>query len=143
MENNCAFQQYSFYPFVHLSVIKLSARDFASLEPAKALQLPSQPHLEKFVKQYFRFIHPFLPVIDEGHFWQIYLGDKSQDASFSLFVLQAMLFATAGVCGSPFIIAYLEVHSKIISRPSRTRQSHFWGLKITWMRAIASTAVPR
>jgi hypothetical protein len=98
MAGNYEFKRYSFYPFARLNITDLSVSSIAHLEYTKALYLPSQLHLDEFVQKYFYFIHPFLPVIDEGWFWERYVGYVEQGTSLSLFILQAMLFMAAGVC---------------------------------------------
>lgn len=51
--------------------------------------------MEEFVYQYFKRIHPSVPMIDEAQFWRIY--HNRLPGSLSLFVFQSVLFASCPV----------------------------------------------
>ncbi|KAL6232268.1 hypothetical protein BDW75DRAFT_247299 [Aspergillus navahoensis] len=63
-----------------------------------ALKVPIQEVLDVFVKHYFLYVHPFLPVIDEAVFWKKYRRSDASAGKISTLHFQTMLFAA-----SPFI----------------------------------------
>ncbi|KAL4760107.1 transcription factor domain-containing protein [Aspergillus foveolatus] len=63
-----------------------------------ALKVPIQEVLDVFVKHYFLYVHPFLPVVDEAMFWTKYRGLDASAGKISTLLFQTMLFAA-----SPFI----------------------------------------
>ncbi|CAH0035255.1 unnamed protein product [Clonostachys rhizophaga] len=76
---------------------KLPPEDINYLELKHCLRVPCRVFLDEFVQQYFRYVHPFLPLINEASFHKIYDGSDEQDqantaGTFSVLVLQAMLF---------------------------------------------------
>lgn len=70
------------------------------LASKSSLTLPDQDAMDEFVHQYFRHIHPIVPILDEGEFWRIYEGDPEPER-LSIFVFQAVLFASCPVCDNP------------------------------------------
>ncbi|KAK0385565.1 hypothetical protein NLU13_6744 [Sarocladium strictum] len=87
----------SAYPFLTLSNLhRLPAEDVNFLELKECLRVPRRAHLDEFLHQYFRYVHPFFPLINEAFFWDVYHGaDLVADnplPRFPLLVLQAMLF---------------------------------------------------
>jgi hypothetical protein len=90
---------YSAYPFVVVSnLTSMPAEDINYLEVKGCLKLPVRKYLDEFLAQYFRYIHPVMPLIDEGLFWEMY-GDGNRvmyewDPRISLLVLYSMLFAS-------------------------------------------------
>ncbi|KAF9890807.1 hypothetical protein FE257_005378 [Aspergillus nanangensis] len=90
---------YSSYPFLELRNLHvLDAEDLSYLTSKGCLNVPAQPALDDFVKQYFLHVHPGTPVVDEASFWHMYLEcDNSVlggDQKLSVFVFQAMLFTS-------------------------------------------------
>lgn len=71
---------------------KLPPENINFLELKKCLRVPSRPYLDEFLQQYFRYVHPFLPLVDETAFWEMY-HNAEVGPQFPLIVLQAMLFA--------------------------------------------------
>ncbi len=58
------------------------------------------PALDEFVHEYFRHVHPHLPLIDEAAFWDIFYANEHrqhQTYQISVFTFQAMLFACCNV----------------------------------------------
>lgn len=88
----------SAYRFLRVGNLhKLPPEDINYLELKHCLRLPCRVFLDEFVEQYFRYVHPFLPLINEASFQKIYDGSGEQDqvnttGTFSLLVFQAMLF---------------------------------------------------
>ncbi|KAI1119139.1 hypothetical protein F5Y14DRAFT_396631 [Nemania sp. NC0429] len=91
---------YSYYPFLAIGNLhNVMPQDVNFLESQGCLKLPTRPILDEFVQQYFLHVHPLLPFLNEGDFWNLYchhqggggggdVGDK-----MSLLVFQAMLFS--------------------------------------------------
>lgn len=92
---------FSFYRFLELRDLpSLPPEDVKFLELKGCLHVPTGPILDEFVRQYFLHVHPCLPVIDEAQFWQMYSlrgGGSGRNRSISLFIFQAMLFASCAV----------------------------------------------
>ncbi|KAM5369085.1 hypothetical protein ACJZ2D_009180 [Fusarium nematophilum] len=79
---------------------KFSRVDF--LESQMCFHVPAEPLLDEFLRHYFLFVHPMLPMLNEGMFWEDYeistvFGDYNQHR-VPILLLQAMLFAA-----SPFV----------------------------------------
>lgn len=97
---------YVFYSFIGVDVLNLSSSDKASsLEDEGCFHLPSKTIMDEFMKQYFLYVHPFIPLIDEGDFWNVYQSQENANSTtrgdYSLFVIQAMLFMSCPVSLSP------------------------------------------
>ncbi|PNH44324.1 hypothetical protein VD0004_g3339 [Verticillium dahliae] len=90
---------YSYYPFLAIGNIHyIPPQDVNFLELQGCLRMPTRAILDEFVQQYFLHVHPMLPLLNEGDFWDMYCngGSKSlQQERISLLVFQAMLFSTA------------------------------------------------
>jgi hypothetical protein len=77
----------------HLSPIQISL-----LERQGCLKVPSGSVLHEFLRHYFLYVHPCLPIMNEAKFWSIYSGqavDGSSKTGISLALFQAMLFAAS------------------------------------------------
>jgi hypothetical protein len=92
---------YSHFPFLTIGNIHMiPAEDLNFLELQGCLHLPMQPFIDDFVQQYFLYVHPFMPLIDEGEFWEAYHRNGTSATSapaMSLLVFQAMLFSSCTV----------------------------------------------
>ncbi|KAH7142915.1 fungal-specific transcription factor domain-containing protein [Dactylonectria estremocensis] len=80
------------------SLSHIPVTDFKFLETNGCFHLPARPVLDEFVVEYFRHVHPMLPILDEGAFWNMYLSDGQRDQqakSMSLFTFRAMLFVSS------------------------------------------------
>lgn len=95
---------FSFYPFLELDILShMSSQDVNILEQSGCFRVPRRPALDEFVREYFMHVHPSLPMLDEGEFWDGYMSRSSIPSDghrMSLFVFQAMLFAACSV-GTP------------------------------------------
>jgi hypothetical protein len=99
-------------PFGCHSFLKLGKRrraslgDITFLESQGCLHVPPITVLNDLVKQYFRHVHPTLPLLNEGQFWAMYTEQPGNfsggSGRFSLFVFQAMLVASCPVSPSYF-----------------------------------------
>ncbi|KAJ0420504.1 fungal-specific transcription factor domain-containing protein [Aspergillus carlsbadensis] len=89
---------YHYYPFIMATELRrIPPQDLHFLDLQGCLLVPTQPLLDEFIKQYFLHVHPVLPLINEGDFWELYdLNSRpSPDKCIPLLVLQAMLFAAS------------------------------------------------
>lgn len=90
--------QASDYPFIRLpDLSKMPSEDIDCLSLQGCLQLPPRLILDEFVRQYFLHVHPIMPLLDEGHFWDIYcdrLGDGPDIERIPMVLFQAMLFVS-------------------------------------------------
>ncbi len=78
----------------------IATADVEFMKSQGAFQLPDMPSLDEFVKEYFRHVHPHLPLINEAAFWGIFYANRhNQHKTYriSLFTFQAMLFACCSV----------------------------------------------
>ncbi|KAI0169137.1 fungal-specific transcription factor domain-containing protein [Hypoxylon sp. FL1284] len=88
---------YSYYPFLRISNIQnIMPQDVNYLESQGCLRVPTRAILDEFVQQYFLHIHPIMPVINEGDFWDMYCGETPDESTdkISLVFLQALLFSS-------------------------------------------------
>lgn len=92
---------YSYYGFLAVNnVSSMSAHDYRFLELQGCLLVPIHQILDVFVRQYFLHMHPMLPILEEGNFWDKY--DNRHDvqelnSKIPLLLFQAMLFACCNV----------------------------------------------
>lgn len=92
------FHAYSFLELRGLSVVPQS--QVQNLGRRGCLFVPTRPVLGEFLRKYFLYIHPALPLLNEAEIWSMYYGKprrEAKDGQLSLFVLQCILFASAGV----------------------------------------------
>ncbi|KAM5356478.1 hypothetical protein ACJ41O_003124 [Fusarium nematophilum] len=76
----------------------LPEQDVQFLELNGCFHLPTRPVQDEFVHQYFLYVHPCYPLIDEAEFWDLYLNRPRREgtsSTMSLLVFQAMLFASS------------------------------------------------
>lgn len=92
---------FSFYPFLKLHIQShMSPQDVNFLEQQTCFRVPTRPALDELVREYFLHVHPSLPIIDEGTFWEMYTyraRNPTEKPGLSLFLFQAMLFASCSV----------------------------------------------
>lgn len=92
---------FSYYPFLKLGTLtKLHPDDVRYLEMKGCLHVPSRPNLDQFIRQYFLHVHPCMPILDEGDFWDMYSSvrdEKNKTFGIPLVVFQAMLFTASTV----------------------------------------------
>jgi hypothetical protein len=91
------------HKFVEVDVPQSTAFEELSLmEDSGCFHLPPRPVLDQFMKQYFLYVYPFLPLIDEGVFWDTYSSQVDTDSGsrrkYPLCLIQAMLFMACPVC---------------------------------------------
>ena len=84
----------------------LSEQDVDFLEHNRCFHLPSRTVQEDFIYQYFLYLHPYYPLINERDFWDMYMSrdaEGREKPTMSLLVFQAILFAASSVRILPFI----------------------------------------
>ncbi|OAL46306.1 hypothetical protein IQ07DRAFT_146497 [Pyrenochaeta sp. DS3sAY3a] len=94
-----------FVPFYYhrylqrLDISHLSPVQVQLLEEQGCFKVPSGSVLREFVRHYFLYVHPCLPILNEAAFWSMYqeqgISNQSHDRGFSLALFQAMLFAAS------------------------------------------------
>lgn len=88
---------YSYYPFLRIGNIhNIMPQDVNYLESQGCLRIPTRAILDEFVQQYFLHIHPIMPVVNEGDFWDMYCGEAPEGSTdrISLVFFQALLFSS-------------------------------------------------
>ncbi|KAI1103601.1 fungal-specific transcription factor domain-containing protein [Jackrogersella minutella] len=88
---------YSYYPFLSIDNLhNIMPQDVNYLESQGCFRVPTRAILDEFVQQYFLHIHPILPIINEGDFWDIYCNPSFSDANekISLVFFSAVLFSS-------------------------------------------------
>ncbi|KAM0224376.1 hypothetical protein ACHAQD_001945 [Fusarium lateritium] len=87
---------YSSMPF--LRTLNMRDCDFSHLHAQGCLRVPSKPILDEFIRHYFLYIHPLLPLLNEADFWNAYDPIPSNTANpgtpVSMLLLQSMMFAS-------------------------------------------------
>jgi len=100
------------YPFVDTDFMsRIPVEDLNYLDHLGCLQLPQPNDLDEIVRAYFLYIHPHLPLIDEGKFWDTYLNRQvgsgvRNPSRIPLFVFQAILLTACSVSSGPTPIPY-------------------------------------
>ncbi|KAL6229527.1 fungal-specific transcription factor domain-containing protein [Aspergillus navahoensis] len=90
---------FSVYQFIRSSfLLTLEQDDVKYLEDQSCLRVPRRNVMNEMMNQYFRHLHPILPIFNEASFWAMYHPVRHsamghQGKTMSLFVTQAMLFA--------------------------------------------------
>ncbi|RKL16062.1 hypothetical protein BFJ68_g5313 [Fusarium oxysporum] len=107
---------YTTQPFLVLpDLMVLPEQDVGFLELNRCFHLPVRTVQEEFINQYFLYLHPYYPLVDEKEFWDMYMGRESGDGKgrpMSLLVFQAMLFAaSAAALLLTFQFSALEPHA--------------------------------
>ncbi|KAF5584565.1 cutinase transcription factor 1 beta [Fusarium pseudoanthophilum] len=97
---------YSYFQF--LTVGNLHAipyQDVTYLEAQGCLHVPNPLIMDAFMKAYFTYAHVFIPLIDEGEFWEMFspAANSLPTPMMSLLVLRAMLFATSAYVPLPVL----------------------------------------
>ncbi|KXJ87877.1 hypothetical protein Micbo1qcDRAFT_151449 [Microdochium bolleyi] len=89
---------YSHLPFLAVGNIhRIPFEDVNYLESQGCLHVPTRPMLDNFVEQYFLHVHPLLPLLDKGEFWDMYSQADApcpQEEKVSLLLFQAMIYSS-------------------------------------------------
>ncbi|EYB22960.1 hypothetical protein FG05_11279 [Fusarium graminearum] len=81
----------------------LPQEDVDFLRHNRCFHLPSRSIQEEFIYQYFLYLHPYYPLINEKDFWDMYLDRDTASATkktMPLLVFQAMLFSASSFVSS-------------------------------------------
>lgn len=96
-----AYASYADYSFLTIGNLQdLPSEDLQFLDMQGCLQVPSRPILDEFIQQYFLHMHPLLPLVNEGEFWDTYSTSSREctdKKKISLLVFQAILFSCCNV----------------------------------------------
>ncbi|KAF4952481.1 hypothetical protein FGADI_6715 [Fusarium gaditjirri] len=116
---------YSYFQF--LTVGNLHAipyQDVTYLEAQGCLHIPNPLILDIFMKAYFTYGHIFIPLIDEGDFWEMFspAASSAPRAPMSLLVLRAMLFASSTYVPLP-VLRQLGYHDICSARADLYRKA--------------------
>ncbi|KAJ3562680.1 hypothetical protein NPX13_g8475 [Xylaria arbuscula] len=87
---------YSYYPFISIGNLhNVMPQDVNYLDSQGCLRIPTRAILDEFMQQYFLHVHPLLPFLNEGDFWNLYCQQEGRgpNAKMSLLVFQAMMFS--------------------------------------------------
>ncbi|KAI0200854.1 hypothetical protein F4808DRAFT_141790 [Astrocystis sublimbata] len=87
---------YSYYPFLAVNNMhNVLPQDVNFLESQGCLRVPTREILDEFMQQYFLHVHPLMPFLNEGDFWNLYCYQDNvfTGERMSLLVFQAMLFS--------------------------------------------------
>ncbi|KAI0149822.1 fungal-specific transcription factor domain-containing protein [Hypoxylon sp. NC0597] len=88
---------YSYYPFITIGNLhNIVPQDVNYLESQGCLRVPTRAILDEFVQQYFLHIHPIMPILNEGDFWDMYCNQSSEEPTqkVTLVFFQALLFSS-------------------------------------------------
>ncbi|UPK95813.1 hypothetical protein LCI18_006748 [Fusarium solani-melongenae] len=88
---------FSSIPF--LSAPAVDAGNLGLFNSPDCLRIPAAFVLDDFIRKYFLYVHPILPLLNEGDFWKIYEAQPGNLTSslpppVSLLLLQSMMFAS-------------------------------------------------
>ncbi|KAF5567560.1 cutinase transcription factor 1 beta [Fusarium phyllophilum] len=116
---------YSYFQF--LTVRNLHAipyQDVTYLEAQGYLHVPNPLILDVFMKAYFTYAHVFIPLTDEGEFWEMFspATNSSSRTTMSLLVLRAMLFASSTYVPLP-VLGQLGYHDICSARADLYRKA--------------------
>lgn len=90
---------YTYYPFLTLdNLFSCPPHDVDFMEAEGCFHLPTRRIMDQIVRQYFLHVHPLLPILNEGDFWEMYYNKRTNEPStMSLLVFQAMMFVSCNV----------------------------------------------
>lgn len=104
LDGHVVFSSFNFLQFDELS--GMSPEDKRIFEINGCLYIPTRSTLDIIVQEYFLHVHPNLPMLDEGLFWNVYrnMDEKQNLPRISLFLFQAMLSVSCSVSTSYFYV---------------------------------------
>ncbi|KAF4946369.1 hypothetical protein FSARC_14213 [Fusarium sarcochroum] len=130
---------YSSYQFLTVGNIHaIPHQDVNYLETQGCLHIPTRSILDAFVRGFFVHVHVFLPLLDEGDFWEMYCPttNPAPKTKMSLLVLQAMLFASCNFV--PLPILHQMGHRDVCA----ARASFYRKAKLLYNMEIESAHLP-
>ncbi|KAK7718374.1 hypothetical protein SLS64_002326 [Diaporthe eres] len=91
---------YTYYPFIEVNNLSaIPPQDVNYLDLQGCLRVPTKTILDEFVKQFFLHVHPIMPLLNEGDFWEMYASQSQGthvSTRISLLMIHAMLFSVCG-----------------------------------------------
>lgn len=133
---------FSVYGFVSSEfMLRLGQEDIRYLEDQMCLRVPRHNLMDEMIMQYFRHVQPLLPIFHESTFWKTYHCTKTSPTRgytrhISLFVLQAMLFASCSFLPN-IKLRHLGFHSVRHARRCLYRRSRLLYLLETDINQIS------
>lgn len=133
---------YSYYQFLTIGNIHtVPPEDVNYLESQGCFHVPNPVFLDIFLRSYFMHVHLFLPLIDEGDFWDMQSDSPTTSdrpkATASLLLLRAMLFAACNFVPFP-VLQELGYHDASTARADLYRKS-----KLLFDLELESDHLPR
>ncbi|KAH8660221.1 fungal-specific transcription factor domain-containing protein, partial [Xylariales sp. PMI_506] len=116
---------YHCFPFLKADFSIMPEEDNHFLDTQGCFNIPERRALDEFIREYFLHVHPSLPLLDESLFWSMYFHKGPRElcpSSMSLFVFQAMLFASCSFL-SPSTVKKLGFASIRCARASYYRRA--------------------
>ncbi|KAL6885692.1 fungal-specific transcription factor domain-containing protein [Trichoderma evansii] len=123
---------YCHYPFLTVPNIRVMPyEDLNFLEQQGCFRVPIRPILDDFIQQYFLRVHPFLPLLNEGDFWEVYGATDHPPKGISLLLLQAMLFTSCTFVSRPTIctLGFSDIRSMRATFLRRTKLLYNMGIE--------------
>lgn len=96
---------YTYYSFLTLdNLFNCLPQDVDFLEAEGCFHLPTRRIMDQILRQYFLHVHPLLPLLNEGDFWEMYYNRGSENTpKISLLVFQAIMFVSCNVSATTII----------------------------------------
>ncbi|KAH6879564.1 fungal-specific transcription factor domain-containing protein, partial [Thelonectria olida] len=134
-----SYVTYAYYPFLSLSNLPLlPTHDICFLEVQGCLHVPCRPLLTEFMRQYFLHLHPILPILNEGDFWDAYFQNPNSripNQKVSLLLFQSMLFACCN------FISHETINSLGLSNMREARATFYRRAKLLFDLEAESSSV--
>ena len=83
--------------FIKPTPPRIPIEDLEFLAKKGALQLPEGNLRNELLKAYFKFVHPFMPLLDRKEFMEITMGVDATRKKIGLLLFQAVMFAGSAV----------------------------------------------
>lgn len=98
--------------FIKPTPPRIPVEDLEFLAKKGALQLPDENLRNELLKAYFKFVHPFMPLLDRKEFMEIMMGVDPSRKKIGLLLFQAVMFAGSAVrIGSASTTIYFSKRS--------------------------------
>ncbi|KAL4736117.1 hypothetical protein BDV11DRAFT_211553 [Aspergillus similis] len=87
---------FSSYPFIEpIALERLGPAKASFLQTQGCLSLPRKSEMDVFLRQYFLYVHPFAPLLDEAAFCRAYRCPPAGTRQISVLLLRAMIFSAS------------------------------------------------
>lgn len=83
-------------PFIKPSPPRIPIEDLEFLAKKGALKLPEESLRNELLKAHFKFVHPFMPLLDRKEFMEVVAGHDTTK-KIGLLLFQAVMFAGSAV----------------------------------------------